>query len=147
MPTLLSQMPAEMYLQPDVGDWHDKRRVSCDQDLVMYQVWQHRIGSDADQDEVVYHEQHDACYIHLGTSQNKKILINRVGDQQACSALMGRALDVTSHMCMLCMCWSEGCLVHFVAEGWPKMQAGAFERVTLELHLDLVVLMAHTYIR
>lgn len=46
----------------------------------LWQVWRHRIGSDAEQDEVVFHEKDEQFYVNLGKSRDEKILIIQVGN-------------------------------------------------------------------
>lgn len=51
----------------------------CAEQTVWEQVWRHRIGSNADQDEIVYHEEDEQFYVHLGKSKDDKLLIIHVG--------------------------------------------------------------------
>ena len=51
--------------------------------LVLLQVWRHRVGGNAEQDELVYHEQDDQFYVGLGKSRDDKILSIRVGTGHA----------------------------------------------------------------
>lgn len=44
-----------------------------------FKVWRHHVGGNAEQDELVYHEEDDQMYVHLAKSRDEKILSIHVG--------------------------------------------------------------------
>lgn len=58
----------------DVLHSHLVRTASIDM-----QVWRHCIGSTAEQDALVFHEEDEQFYTNLGKSKDEKILIIHVG--------------------------------------------------------------------
>ncbi len=45
-------------------------------------MWRHHVGGNAEQDELVYHEEDDQMYVHLAKSRDEKILSIHVGELQ-----------------------------------------------------------------
>ena len=48
------------------------------------QVWRHRIGTDPDADELVYHEEDDAFYIALSRSRSNKLIFLDISSLLLC---------------------------------------------------------------
>lgn len=43
------------------------------------QVWRHRIGTDSEEDELVYHEEDEAFYITIARSRSNKLIFLDIG--------------------------------------------------------------------